>query len=63
MRVVGYVKEAYNELMYKVTWPTWPELQSSAIIVMVAALIISLLILVMDLSFSNIMEFIYQMFY
>jgi preprotein translocase subunit SecE len=63
MKIKLYFQEAYDELVHKVTWPTWKELQSSALVVMVASLIISLLIFAMDLSFRNIMEFIYGLFY
>ena len=63
MKIKNYFKEAFDELIHKVTWPTWKELQSSALVVMVASFIISLLIFVMDLSFRNIMSFIYNMFY
>jgi preprotein translocase subunit SecE len=45
-----YMQEAYDELMHKVSWPTWPELQQSAIVVMVAAIIISVLVLGMDIA-------------
>ena len=34
--------DSWNELKNKVTWPTWPELQASAIVVAVAAIIIIL---------------------
>jgi len=63
MKVKVYLQEAYDELIHKVTWPTWKELQSSALVVMVASFIISLVIFVMDLSFRNIMSFIYELFY
>lgn len=63
MKIKIYLQEAYDELVHKVTWPTWKELQSSALVVMVASFIISLLIFVMDLSFRNIMSFIYGLFY
>jgi preprotein translocase subunit SecE len=63
MKLKLYLQEAYDELVHKVTWPTWKELQSSALVVMVASLIISLVIFAMDLSFRNIMEFIYGLFY
>jgi preprotein translocase subunit SecE len=62
MKLKLYLQEAYDELVHKVTWPTWKELQSSALVVMVASLIISLVIFAMDLSFRNIMEFIYGLF-
>jgi len=63
MRIKLYFQEAFDELVHKVTWPTWKELQNSALVVMVASLIISLVIFVMDLSFRNMMEFIYGLFY
>jgi preprotein translocase subunit SecE len=63
MKLKEYLQEAYDELIHKVTWPTWKELQSSALVVMVASFIISLVIFVMDLSFRNIMSFIYELFY
>ena len=58
-----YIGEAYDELMHKVTWPSWKELQSSALVVMVASFIIALVIFVMDISFENIMKVIYGLFY
>jgi preprotein translocase subunit SecE len=63
MKLKLYFQEAYDELVHKVTWPTWKELQSSALVVMVASLIISIVIFVMDLSFRNMMELIYGLFY
>lgn len=64
MSKVGlYIKESYTELTKKVTWPTWSELQSHAIVVMVATAIMAVLILVMDLAFKNVMTFIYNLLY
>ena len=60
---IKYLEESYKELTQKVTWPTWQELQSSAIVVMVASLIIALMIYFMDSAFSNLMELIYGLFY
>ena len=47
-----YFSESYNELMHKVSWPTWKELQSSAIIVLFTALLIAFLVLVIVAGFS-----------
>ncbi|RLD61499.1 MAG: preprotein translocase subunit SecE [Bacteroidetes bacterium] len=58
-----YFKDVYNELIHKVSWPTWPDLQNSSIVVMIASLIIAVVIYLMDLSFSSIMSFIYGIFY
>jgi preprotein translocase subunit SecE len=63
MGLKTYFKESYTELVHKVTWPTWSELQNSAVLVMVATLIIALIVAAMDFSFSKIMHFIYQLLY
>jgi len=57
-----YFEESYNELMHKVTWPTWSDLQSSAILVMVSSVIIALVIFAMDITFSNSLELFYDLF-
>jgi preprotein translocase subunit SecE len=44
---------------FKVTWPTWSELQNSAVLVMVATAIIALIVAGLDFSFSKIMENFY----
>ena len=63
MKLKIYFEEAYNELVHKVSWPTFKELQNSAFIVMVASFIIALIVFVMDFSFENIMSFVYSLFY
>ena len=55
-RFVEYIKESADDLMNKVSWPTWKELQSSSIVVAIASLIIALIVYVMDLSFRNVLE-------
>lgn len=63
MRIVQYTKNAYLELVQKVSWPTWSQLQNSAIVVMIASLLFACVVLVMDLSFQNIMKGIYSLLY
>jgi preprotein translocase subunit SecE len=63
MNIKEYFQESYTELVHKVTWPTWSELQNSAVLVMVATLIIALIVAAMDFSFSRIMEMIYKLLY
>jgi preprotein translocase subunit SecE len=63
MKLKTYFTESYNELVHKVTWPTWAELQNSSIVVMIASLIIALIIFAMDISFENIMAFVYSLFF
>ncbi|UKN01027.1 preprotein translocase subunit SecE [Paracrocinitomix mangrovi] len=50
--IVKYIEESYNELVHKVTWPTWDQLQSSSIVVLVASVIFALLIFIMDYLFG-----------
>jgi preprotein translocase subunit SecE len=57
-----YVKESYDELMHKVSWPSWSELQGSAIVVSVASLIIALVVFMMDEVFRNILVQFYKLF-
>ena len=56
----NYVKESYNELVNKVTWPTFPQLQNSTVVVMVASAIFAVVVLAMDLTFENMMAAIYK---
>ena len=58
----SYIKSSYDELMNKVSWPTWSELQSSSIVVAIASLIIALIIYAMDQTFSNIMNVFFCFF-
>jgi preprotein translocase subunit SecE len=58
--VTEYIKESYIELTEKVTWPTWRELQSSAVLVLVAAIMIALVIFGMDQVISYILRQFYS---
>jgi len=62
-KITTYFKETYDELAHKVTWPTLSELQTSAIVVMVASVIIAIVVLVMDVAFRNGLELLYGLFY
>jgi preprotein translocase subunit SecE len=57
-----YLEETYDELVHKVSWPTWKELQGSAIIVMIAAVIIALVVYAMDKSFGEMLRLFYNLF-
>jgi preprotein translocase subunit SecE len=61
-KVVNYEKESYDELMHKVSWPTWAELQGSAIVVSIASLIIAVIVFAMDEVFRNILLQFYKLF-
>ncbi|MDD3077551.1 MAG: preprotein translocase subunit SecE [Paludibacter sp.] len=59
-KVINYIKESYSELVHKVSWPSRPELTNSAIVVLIASIILALLVWVMDLAFERIMTIIYE---
>ena len=59
-KVSEYIKESYIELTQKVTWPTWRELQNSAVLVLVAAFIIAMVILVMDQTINFVLKQFYS---
>lgn len=61
-KIQSYVKESYDELVHKVSWPTWNELQNSAIVVSVASLIIAFIVYLMDFSFQNLLQLFYENF-
>ncbi len=61
--ITQYFKNAYLELVQKTTWPARNELQSSAIVVMVASLLFAVVVLAMDLVFENAMKSIYSLLY
>ena len=61
-KVVTYFRESYDELIHKVSWPSWSELQGSAIVVSIASLIIALVVFMMDEAFRNILIQFYKLF-
>ncbi len=54
------IKESYNELVHKVSWPTSSELANSTIVVMVASIIASLVIWVIDFCIDLVMHQVYS---
>ena len=61
-KVIEYIRESREELLHKVTWPSWSELQGLAIVVVVATMIISLLIFGLDYAFGQAIREYYKLF-
>lgn len=61
-KISTYFRESYRELLEKVSWPTWNELQQSTVIVLVATLLITLIVWIMDLISSSILHLVYSFF-
>jgi preprotein translocase subunit SecE len=55
-----YVEETKEELLKKVSWPTWAELQESALIVLVASAIIAVIVGIIDYGFNIGIKYIYE---
>ncbi|MFT3993279.1 MAG: preprotein translocase subunit SecE [Dysgonomonas sp.] len=58
-KIINYIKDSYNELVYKVSWPTRAELTSSAVIVMIASIIMALITWGVDSLFEWVVGFFY----
>jgi len=63
MNKIGtYFRESYKELLEKVSWPSWSELQQSTVIVLVATLMITLVVAIMDFVSNSVLKLIYSFF-
>ncbi|MFZ9700700.1 MAG: preprotein translocase subunit SecE [Flavobacteriales bacterium] len=60
MGLITYLKNSYEELNTKVSWPSWSELQGSSVVVLIASLLIALVVGFMDFAFSFSMTTIYD---
>ncbi|NDV69103.1 preprotein translocase subunit SecE [Dysgonomonas sp. 25] len=58
-KIINYVKDSYNELVYKVTWPSRAELTNSAVLVLIASIIMALIVWGVDSAFEAILKFFY----
>lgn len=58
-KFVTYCKDSYNELVHNTTWPTRGDLTHSAVVVLVASLIIAVVVFAMDSLFQFVMEAVY----
>ena len=61
-KIGSYFSESYKELTEKVTWPNWMQLQQSTVIVLVATLLVTAIVFVMDLASRGLLDFIYGFF-
>ena len=60
-KLITFIRESKDEMLHKVTWPTFSELQNSSVLVLVASLIFALFIGVVDYGFEESMNVIYKM--
>jgi preprotein translocase subunit SecE len=62
-KISTYFRESYKELMEKVSWPTWAQLQQSTMIVLAATLVITAIVAAMDFAASNVLKQVYKFFF
>ncbi|GHV57706.1 protein translocase subunit SecE [Bacteroidia bacterium] len=62
-KIIAYIKEAYSELVHKVSWPTRQELSSSTVVVMTASLIMALVVFAIDFSFEWVFSHFYNIIF
>ena len=60
LKLLTNIEESYDELRYKTSWPTKKQLVKSAVIVMIASVIIALIIFLMDQVVDRLMHLIYS---
>ena len=60
MKIGNYIQEAYDELLHKVSWPSWDELQQTTIIVLVALGLVTAVVAGMDFGAKAVLTFIYS---
>ena len=61
-KLSAYFRDSYKELVQKVTWPNWDQLQQSTMIVLGATLVITAIVWVMDFVSNSSLKFIYSLF-
>lgn len=61
-KISTYIKDSYKEMSEKVIWPGWEQLQQSTMIVLVATLVITAIVALMDLGINGVLQFIYSLF-
>ena len=61
-KLTAYFRDSYKELVQKVTWPGWDQLQQSTMIVLGATLMITGVVWVMDLVANKSLQLIYSLF-
>lgn len=60
LKLVTAIEESYDELRYRTSWPTKTQVVKSALIVMVASLIIALIVWFMDIISETVMKILYH---
>ncbi|MFM7709966.1 MAG: preprotein translocase subunit SecE [Ferruginibacter sp.] len=58
----AFLRDSYEELMNRVSWPKWSSLQQSTMIVIGATLLIIAIVALMDLVANSALQLFYTTF-
>ncbi|MCC2548305.1 preprotein translocase subunit SecE [Hymenobacter sp. BT175] len=61
-KLTKYFRDTTEEMRYKVTWPSFEELQKSAGLVLIGSLVFAVVVGLMDLVFKTGLEAFYNSF-
>jgi preprotein translocase subunit SecE len=62
-KIANYFRDSFKELKDKVSWPTWPQLQQSTMIVLAATIVITFIVLAMDFVAGNALKQAYKILF
>ncbi|MCQ2194584.1 MAG: preprotein translocase subunit SecE [Paludibacteraceae bacterium] len=63
VKAKDYIKSSFDELINNVKWPTRSELTSSAVVVLIASLLLALVVFAMDQAFEFVVTSIYKLLF
>jgi len=61
-KLANYIQESYHELVHKVSWPSWEQLQSSTMVVLATTILATVIVWLMDLLSSTVLQYYYKLF-
>jgi preprotein translocase subunit SecE len=61
-KVTTYINDTVEEMRDKVSWPSYPDLQRSSVLVLIGSLIFALVVGAMDFVFDSGLTWFYNQF-
>ena len=53
--LVAFMRDSYNEIRHKTTWPDFPQVRQASIAIVIFVLLIGLVIALLDLALSGVL--------
>lgn len=61
-KVTAYINDTIEEMRYKVSWPTYSELQKSSVLVLVGSIVFAVVVGAMDFVYDKSLTWFYSQF-